>query len=536
MTGDNPWSARFAERERPVTPAFMEQLLDFLERSGIPAGDVCVLGSSVLAWEGVRLNRDVDFAVHSRWRHHMPRELPDFLELDTDGARYSGISGGALIGDRLFEAEVSQDFFAGLKAIRPEIEYAFKANYLRARDLLDLHFLDLVARKNSGWSWPLFQAYYDSGLQPAPPADNSAQIGRWQILKYSLPLRFLRRAKRFAVRRWSSLRGLKKRWLARRCSDPRFRLPGDLHLEPSGAVDIANVMVYLRSNNRNVYVDVITAMALLDSSAQEEPEAAWLESWQRIFFDDSSRDWGIVLERFIADFSRMRSTNPAWHVDLSGSRPDSLFPLIAALRTRAPSCQIATRGSYQSAGGRGGERTVVAAGSSSCIAWDREEFRILTRSGVYWPLIVWPTGEEYLSQIEDFLKTKCHVVAKRMVRHSRDELGSFLRELYGGDGTDWWQVEYKISAMFASIAEQRVHNVCVFFLELEHPIFEPKFKTESFRSSESQAMRRLKTEIRTTFSPLVENYINDILVHGGDNFADNRDTVRALEMNGLTIN
>jgi len=530
----NSWIDPFSDRSITCLPNFHEELLELVSEAKIPAADVCLVGSAVVAQMGVRVNRDLDFVVHSRSIHLLPEKMPSFLQVDLEGERYSALGDGTLVGDQLFESNLNRVLASGIRVIRPEVEFAYKARTLRERDLLDLEFLDLITDKERDWKWEIFNNLYQQSLPEQNVVDESeSPTVREQSLWGSLRAG----ANRRVVSTWRRIRGyLKERWNQFNFPSPPNRFDGQAEAPIVRVVDAGMAVSFMRDCNRPLYRRVVSALLLLGPRPESVSEGDWLEEWRLLFFDDLNRDSGALLIRFCSDFSKQKSINLSWVSKMGSNELQKAFPLVASLAVGSDLCVVEGLDRQDSVEDDLPEGDNLSYRDNGFwVAWSEMEWKVLARSGVVWPLIVWPTGYDFAEEIEDFFDAHASILKKYEVEWDLEGFLCFVSDLYGGDGTNQWKIDYKVSVFRGLLAKTESLRITVFFLNIDEPNFQEKSKRDGFSNFESQSMRVLKSKARQEFSPRIDGYINDVLIHGGDNFGDNRDTLRALERHGFLL-
>jgi hypothetical protein len=528
------WIDPFADRSISCLPNFHAELLKLLSEAKISPDDICLVGGAVVAQAGVRINRDLDFVVHSRSVHLLPEKIPSFLQVDFEGERYSALGDGTLVGDQLFESNWIRVLESGIRVIRPEVEFAYKARTLRDRDLLDLEFLDLVIEKERDWKWEIFNNLYH---QPLPKQNVVDELESPTVREKSFWGSLRAGANRRVVSVWRRIRGhFEERWNQSDSPSTANGFYGPEKAPIAAVVDVGLAVSFMRDCNRPLYQRVVSALLLLGPRPESVSEGDWIEEWRLLFFDDLNRDTGALLIRFCEDFSKMRSINFSWFSNMGSNELQKVFPLVASLAVGSDLCVVEGLDRKNSVeDGLPDSHSLSYRDSGFSVAWSEMEWKVLARSGVVWPLILWPTGYDLAEEIEEFFDTHASILRKYEVEWDLEGFLRFVSDLYGGDGTNQWKIDYKVSVFRDLLARSESPRISLFFLSIDEPNFDEKSKRDGFSTLESQAMRVLKSKARQEFSPRIDGYINDVLIHGGDNFGDNRDTLRALERHGFVL-
>ncbi len=153
----------------------LEILRDYLDGRGIKPYDVCLLGSSILAYLGIRENHDLEFMIRPSIRSKNKlkigfHQLSCHVEVAPDIELWENQLHRIGISDRLvWEKEMMLRSSAGYNIISPDVEYAYKLSIGRPKDQEDMaglekHLtgmnLDELRKKHRRGRWILQRVEY----------------------------------------------------------------------------------------------------------------------------------------------------------------------------------------------------------------------------------------------------------------------------------------------------------------------------------------------------------------------------------------
>ncbi len=149
---------------------YSDQLTATLHRFGIDPDDVCIIGSSVLAAHGLRVNRDIDLSLRPAALQRLLIERPELngtghgpialgtnIEISRSGYKMLNVD------DELFSR--FSTIVDGWRFARIEIEFLRKIRIARTTDLNDMYALEEYAYSSQTWDWDLL--YSVLKLSPA---------------------------------------------------------------------------------------------------------------------------------------------------------------------------------------------------------------------------------------------------------------------------------------------------------------------------------------------------------------------------------
>ncbi len=396
---NDSWLIPVEKRQLPQTPQFLPELLHLLDTSGVPRETVCLVGSSCLAYFGVRLNRDLDLTISGSAELDVATlNFPPEMQLVAPFTRYGSLG---LNAHDIHTEDFSILTDVGVRMVRPEVEFAYKARALRARDVWDLPFLEVVANRYKDWSWGLFISLYEPPRPKPDPTRSSGQKTGFAAIRSYLnkeAVTYYRAARNSVALICQTASRL-------RPSSPMVSETG--HIEEE-YVDVGEVVYRIRAGNPDMLTQIASANYLakhVSLVAEFDPPHAKL--FNELFFDDMFRDKFFILSQITEDYEQGRWVSWQNVVDPGASRLEDFFHLMASINSGVPKVLL---GSLSGGNNEAARKVRIPTELSKSVA--AEEFEILARTGVIWPMIVWPTAIKFV----DFIETKIQAVGNIVAR------------------------------------------------------------------------------------------------------------------------
>jgi hypothetical protein len=129
-------------------------------------------------------------------------------------------------------------------------------------------------------------------------------------------------------------------------------------------------------------------------------------------------------------------------------------------------------------------------------------------------IFLWPPVEDKFEDIEKDLRMRNDIRHSETIHfRNKDELSSFIMDVYSTDDVDQWKVKKKISELVKY--DNKVRYIVA---KVENSKFRKKSKTGS---PISQWAEKEKEVIRSQYKDCVDGYFKDIVIHISDNFEQN---------------
>ena len=138
---------------------------------------------------------------------------------------------------------------------------------------------------------------------------------------------------------------------------------------------------------------------------------------------------------------------------------------------------------------------------------------IFLDKGIFFPVILWPPVQKYFDEIEYKLSINYRVI-KSLDYNFQDSFEFFIKDVYEIDDISAWKINKKIKGM-----ENYQQDVRIIYIEIFNPQYRQKENNNHDISKEVENIKRI---YRKEYSCRVENYFHDIIIHIGDNYFHNR--------------
>lgn len=143
---------------------------------------------------------------------------------------------------------------------------------------------------------------------------------------------------------------------------------------------------------------------------------------------------------------------------------------------------------------------------------------------------LWAPAYKYFDEITDKLSLFGRVVGYQDYDLSDFDYTFFTRSIYSVDDIEKWKIEKKIEYMKKS--EPSCRKIRMVELQIDEPNFRLK---QTYLSTLSQKCELIKKVVREAYKGRINGYYHDIIMHIGDNFAQNRFIYKLLSSRKLDL-
>ncbi len=152
----------------------------------------------------------------------------------------------------------------------------------------------------------------------------------------------------------------------------------------------------------------------------------------------------------------------------------------------------------------------------------RKKEKIFREKGIYFQVILWPPVDKYFDEIEEDIKKHYNVLKSYDINFpNRNSFKNFVFEIYESDDIEKWKIEKKLKGF-------ENHKLNVKIIEIE--IINPKFRKKDLNNHDiSQEVEKIKKYYRNKYKNKIDNYFYDIIMHIGDNYSHTREIAKVLE-------
>ncbi|KAA9398362.1 hypothetical protein Har1130_04530 [Haloarcula sp. CBA1130] len=473
-----------------------------IREAGVEKSDICLIGSTTLAYHNIRKNKDIDFVATERARESL-RELADEWDgatvesdgqiLFSDAIELSRPNRLDVIGhsdDDLIHDDSNHLTSNGYKILRLEILLARKWDRRRGKDLDDVELI-----KESGylqgedWNWDLvtitppwdntqrstpLSALIDTGLTTlreegilTTSKETTGYVLSRMPATYSNPVRLL----------WQQLNQHRQLWTADFTVESHYPVP-DLLTDQFNACGTFECE------------DLICSILAMEGDSRFESMRS--DSW-------GSQDTGVVVS---ADGKVLDGVDQlARHIVQTPPVRETGYKNTIEMSVRnEPNPPV-----------RSTDWVVEQFGSDAVAAVDARREQLLEETGTAFYAILWPAIQPHADDIMNDIGDVTEILDRESYDIERG-FSEFVKDLYGVDSrTDEWRIDNKIH-------ELRKHGTEIIVLTLNIP--DPEFRTaETPRLS--NVTRELKYACRQEYQHVIEDYSFDVIVHMSDNFRQN---------------
>ncbi|SMO87922.1 hypothetical protein SAMN06265379_111116 [Saccharicrinis carchari] len=147
---------------------------------------------------------------------------------------------------------------------------------------------------------------------------------------------------------------------------------------------------------------------------------------------------------------------------------------------------------------------------------------VIQDSKCYFTFIIWPPVMEFFSEIISDIQKSNGVLSFKRMNLKKDYFEEFVSKIYACDDIEDWKIKKKLNAMNNYNCEIGILRVF---------ISEPNFRRKASNNRPiSQQVEEIKRAIRAKYKTRIPNYIYDIAIHIGDNYAHTDEMENVITM------
>lgn len=446
---------------------FIDELYQLIQNYNLKTDDICICGSAVFTYEGIRENNDLDIVIRPEARKKIIEEYRDQIEILPSGTintnniniqfPYNRYKKVGIEDEEIFCGDYMiwhGDFFS----VKPELELAQKIKRGWEKDKLDLKFFGYYIFEHPNFDMKLFQrllkAQDDSGISGTSAIKKEEKSHEFYIEgEYIMPVGAL---------------------LHRAYSEHGFN-----------RYDILLISYFL-SGRQQISVSEELISKLVDKRKL------------------------LLAEKRLKE-EKMKNGFKVVEIDKNGAPEYGSIELCEAICRRDNYVKIQVNSSIEkkdySLGWLNRNYTDLA------LEIEKYKEKIFEEYGVYFCAVVWGAAISYSEKIEDRIKEEVNIVEKKHIEFNEEDYCSFIREIYEIDDIDEWKIALKIEWL-----KKYEHAVDVIIFEIPFPRFREKIRDGSYLSDVGA---RLKREIREEYQKYIPDYEKDVIIHISDNHKHN---------------
>jgi hypothetical protein len=506
-----------------------EELLAFLRANSIDSEEVCIVGGFVLSHHGIRPCGDIDVIARScvRRRFQWPEtatKLTAHVEVvGRNWARNLGISDDLLIGDSRYHQTVN-----GIKLCRLEVLFALYQRRSRQKDSDDSILIAESLSEPNDWDWSLVRDCLTladrrrlSGSAPLRRNPVASLVRRSKFFFRSaknacksagaLPRRVISKAR-------TALQRIQRNMMWRRRGQNSPMLDAHARLQTTTFISTGDLLGLQRLQDEFCRYDVL--LRYLVAQGIDEESHAHQNAYQQM---QGLRVGKCDYARFVDLVKNIKdngfSDKYPLPISEEGRLIDGAHRLACALYfgiDEVPVRVLETRKRvdfsrpwFESRG----------FGDELLVSLDLCREALFERTGVFFPVMLWPAVEPWYREIIADLRRDYRVVWARKLDLGR-HFAQIVEQLYETDDIPSWKVQLKLHCL-----EPYGSTLCMAAVELPEPRFRQKAKTGKCIS---QTGEKIKRDIRKQYRGRVDNYFYDMICHTGDSHRQNREIFSIL--------
>lgn len=489
----------------------------------IDKNDLCMIGSSTLAANGIRENNDIDICLLSSVQKSL---FPDMINTTTLVDKvdiilskkyevYFGIG-----DDDIIQNSKYHEIFNGYKIIKLELEFAAKLMMRRDKDANDIEKIIEYARSNSCWDWTLvLDAKKNKSKFRLDPTTSYLPRKIYNAIKHPI------RASKQVVRINSNLlkKSVDKYRKKKQSLQSKLEFSTDIIDDALMKYPTSRLLEKQFTKNRDFNrMDLfVRYMAIEDHFNKNDIGYPLYNKMQ--FMRGAVPGYEERFRALIESVTEngLSDTSPI-SIDSLGNLIDGAHRTALAQYLVLDTVSIKVEQSKYVAPYEISWFKANAFSAEECELIEKKKEELLLRSGIYFPAILWPSIQDYFEEATKEIKKNYPVIKTKDFRLSDREFCSFIREVYAIDDIAQWKIDRKI----AFLMRYNIKSVRVVWMEIAHPRYRKKALN---MNNISQEMEAFKQAFRENYQRKVKDYIHDIVLHAGDNYEHNIQLNRIYE-------
>ena len=152
---------------------------------------------------------------------------------------------------------------------------------------------------------------------------------------------------------------------------------------------------------------------------------------------------------------------------------------------------------------------------------EQKKKEIFYKKDIYFQIILWPPVQKYFGEIESSIKEKYNILDNYNISFKdKSSFKDFVFGIYESDDIDDWKIEKKLTGF---------NNFDLSIRVIEVEITNPRFRRKGLNNHDiSQEVESIKKEYRTKYKDKVDDYFYDIIMHIGDNYHHTREIAKVI--------
>lgn len=479
----------------------LDLLMESLNKYSIDVNNICIVGSTILSINNIRENKDLDITINPHFRRKFLKENKNIKVLNSGTfditnyiqsvkGRYEkiGISDFDLFSDN---EHFFTDEFDGIKAVKLEVEIAQKIKRNRPKDRKDLLLFFANFDQYTSFDWKLFQSCQRKNIKK-----NKFKKFYYYLFNISR-----------CINKYHQLINRRKK------EKGSFKLNSSLKAQSVSVVSPIGILGKQYNNGVFCRYDII--VRYISADFYKSMKNYNFELYRKM---QNKRSQIINIEEFTLLYESFKNNgflrNYPIPIDCNGNLINGSHRMALSLFFDCPEVRI-----LEEAKNFFADFTLEWFKKSNFTISEinlikEYKRKLFVEKGVYFCAILWGSVEKSFDIIEEDISKLYNICYVRDINFGKEDFNIFVKDIYSIDDIDDWKVEFKLNLL------SKYKNIVRFVMfEIPDPTYRIKERNSSFLCNEGAL---LKSKIRNSYKNSVHNYYNDVIIHTGDNYIDNK--------------
>lgn len=465
---------------------YLDELVIVLKKYNILKDDICIVGSSTLAYHKIRENKDIDFIIKKNKRDKLfnknTKKILEHIEL----VGFGWLANKKINDDEIITNDKYHVIHNGFKVVRLELVLARKKHTFHPKDQIDINNINKYIVESD---YKFDNNLHEQSLVKRNILNNVKSKIKNRLKRY---LKVIRKYQwTYCANSDLIIMQNTDKFLAYQYKDGKFNRYDTM-------VRYLAVENHLEKNNFGfeLYQKMQTKRGFVEGA--EEKFKNLIDSVSQNGFDECSA-LPVGNNQELADGSHRLALALYFNeklipLKLNRFAYDTFYGIDWFKKNDFTSDEIKTI--------------------------EETKNKIFYEKGIYFQVVLWSPVKEYFDEIEKSLSNKYNILDSYTL-DIKDDFENFVFDVYSSDDIDDWKIEKKLSGF-----KNYGNTIRVIDIEIINPRFRRK---EANNHDISQEVEGIKKEYRTKYADKIENYFYDIIMHIGDNYHHTREIAKVLK-------
>ena len=455
-------------------------LENYLKLNKISKEDICLVGSTTLSLIGIRKHNDIDIVIHSK---NTNKNLSSHQFIERVNNPWSTL----FSDDNLIENSELYILYNGFKFVIPELIYHKKIWHNRKKDQKDIIELSEFAKMSSSWNWAIIDTHLPKKnlfKKFFTPINNRLKSLRNKIKKSILSLSLHQDLNQVISTNILLSKQIRSKRFNRYDLMVRFMVIESVISKNEDAFEMYNQMQEKRGNS---------------------PHKNPLETFKNLIKEIQHKGYNMQSKILV---------NKQMHIIDGAHR----FACALYFNEAQIPVEIVGNNTKFYYGINWFKQNEFLDSIIEILKAKKQE--IFFNNNLYFEVILWPPVALYFNEIEQDIKSEYTILSSNTYKDFPN-FEKYVNTLYEIDDIKKWKVKMKLEGM---------KKYPLIFRRILISISDPDFRyKESNGYLISQKVESLKKKIRKKYSPEVDGYFYDIIIHIGDNYEHSRLSKQLLD-------